>query len=59
MRKSRKPAKSRMAIIAIIVAAVYINVSFIVFAFRHSWMTKTERLLHIGDALTFSTVTKP
>lgn len=34
----------------------YLTVAQLVLAIRHPWMTKTERLIYTGSALTFSGV---
>lgn len=41
---------------ACIVAICYVSIAWLVFAFRHPWMTSTEQLLYFGRALTWSAV---
>jgi hypothetical protein len=34
----------------------YLSISSVVFALRHPWATRTEQMIHIGDALMFNKV---
>lgn len=37
----------------------YAGTAFLVFAWRHPWMTDTQRLLHAWDALCFNQLPMP
>lgn len=43
-------------IMALIILGAWLFVANVVFAFRHSWMTTTERLIWIKSAMLFQKV---
>lgn len=41
---------------ACIAAICYVAIAWLVFAFRHPWMTSTEQFIYFGRAMTWGTV---
>lgn len=39
--------------------AVWMGIGVVVMAFRHPWMTDTQRVLHMREALLFQKVERP
>jgi len=50
------PHRAHWSLWLLVAAALYVGVSCAVFAFRHPWLTQTQRTLHIGDALAWRTL---
>lgn len=48
--------RSRIARMAVLLLIGWWIIALVVFAFRHPWMTSTQRTLHLWSALTFSEV---
>jgi hypothetical protein len=40
----------------IVIFLFYFAIASIVFALRHPWATRTEQMIHIGDALMFNKI---
>lgn len=47
---------SILVMLLLVVLAVYGITSTLVFQFRHPWLTQTERILYLPEALTWQTV---
>ncbi len=45
-----------IAIWCALIFLFYLCISSVVFALRHPWATRTEQMIHIGDALMFNKV---
>lgn len=45
-----------IVLLLIALGVVYVGLACAVFAFRHPWMTQTERILHLPTAVRFGTV---
>lgn len=55
-RRARRARIGERIAFALIVCAVYAFIAFAAFRFRHPWLTETELLRHLPEALTFGTV---
>jgi hypothetical protein len=42
--------------VCIVIFLFYLAIASVVFALRHPWATRTEQMIHIGDALMFNKV---
>lgn len=58
-RRARRARIGERIAFALIVLAVYAFIACAAFRFRHPWLTETDLLQHLPDALTFGTVERP